>query len=101
MWEFVKLFESNSLIISEALNGTREAPTTISNIIDGIRLWMNDFRDTKVVHVKRQGNRPAHLLAQYAKNIDGYVTWIEEFPTIIESAFISRCISFIFFLMNF
>ena len=70
------LFESNSLIISEALNGTREAPTTISNIIDGIRLWMNDFRDTKVVHVKRQGNRLAHLLAQYAKNIDGYVTCV-------------------------
>ena len=80
------LFESDSLIIIEALNGTREAPTTISNIIDGIRLWMNDFRDTKVVYVKRQGNRPAYLLVQYTKNIDGYVTWIEENPTIIELA---------------
>ena len=95
------MFECDSLIVAEALNRTSEAPATISNIIDGIQLQMNNFRDTKVVHVKRQGNRSAHLLAQYAKNIDGYVTWIEEFPTIIESAFISRCISFIFFLMNF
>ena len=68
------LFESDSMIVIEALNGTREAPATISNIIDGIRLRMNDFRDTKVVYVKRQGNCPAYLLAQYTKNVDGYVT---------------------------
>ena len=80
------MFECDSLIVAEALNRTSEAPATISNIIDGIQLRMNDFRDTKVVHVKRQENRPAHLLAQYAKNIDGYVTRIEENPTIIESA---------------
>ena len=29
-------------------------------------------------HVKRQGNHPAHILAQYAKNVVSYVTWIEE-----------------------
>ena len=76
------MFECDSLIVAEALNGTSEAPATICKIIDGIRLQMNNFRDTKVVHVRRQGNRPAYLLAQYASNIDGYVTLIEENPTI-------------------
>jgi len=38
--------------------------------------------------VKQQGNKPAHLLAQHANeidNIDSYVTWIEENPLLIES----------------
>ena len=41
--------------------------------------------------VKCQGNKPAHLLAKFAKeidNIDNYVTWIEENPSLIESAII-------------
>ena len=49
---------------------------------------MNDFRNTKIVYVRKQGNRRTHLLAQYAKNIDSYVIWIEENPLIIESALI-------------
>ena len=49
------MFECDSLIVAEALNRTSEAPATISKIIDGIQLQMNNFRDTKVVHVKRQG----------------------------------------------
>ena len=49
---------------------------------------MNDFRDTKIVYVRKQENRPTHLIAQYAKNIDSYVIWIEENPPIIESVLI-------------
>ena len=85
------VFECDSLIVADALNGTCEAPVTISNIIDGIRHWINDFRDAKIVHVRRQsrqGNRPTHLIAQYAKNVDGYDIWIEENPPIIESILI-------------
>ena len=42
-------------------------------------------------YVKHQGNKPTHLLAKFAKeidNIDNYVTWIEENPSLIESAII-------------
>ena len=38
------------------------------------------------LHIKRQDNRPAHLLAQHAKNVNNYVTWMEENPSFIESA---------------
>ena len=40
-------------------------------------------------HVKRQDSKPTHLLAKFAKkidNIDNYVIWIEENPSLIESA---------------
>ena len=40
----------------------------------------------QVNHVKRDGNGLACTVAQYAKNIFDYVTWIEENPCMIESS---------------
>lgn len=37
-------------------------------------------------HIKQQGSRPAHILAQYAKGISSYETWIEDYPCMIEVA---------------
>ena len=38
----------------------------------------------QVSHVKRSGNRPAHILAQYARDLDSYVTWVEENSVFLE-----------------
>ena len=38
----------------------------------------------QVSHVKRLGNRPAHILAQYARDLDSYVTWVEENSVFLE-----------------
>ena len=40
----------------------------------------------QVNHVKQESNGPAHTLAQYAKSIFYYVTWIERNPYMIESS---------------
>ena len=40
----------------------------------------------EISHVKRDSNRPAHLLAQYAKYLDSYQSRIEENPNMVESA---------------
>jgi len=53
------VFECDSKIVSDALNSSSEAQTTIANYV-------------LVTHIKRQGNRPAQL-AQHTKNISNYV----------------------------
>ena len=40
----------------------------------------------EISHVKRDSNRPAHLLAQYAKYLDSYQSRIEENPNMVELA---------------
>jgi len=40
----------------------------------------------KISHVKQDDNCPTHLLAQHAKYLDSYETWIEENPNMVESA---------------
>ena len=77
--------ESDSQIVIDAFKGDGIAPMFIANIIEGTRFKLLEFRRILIYHVKRLGNRPAHILAQYAKNIDGHVTWIEENPNMIVS----------------
>ena len=45
-----------------------------------------DFHYVQISHVKQAGNKPAHILAQYAKGLDSYVAWIKKNLVIIESA---------------
>ena len=39
------------------------------------------FRTFDFLHIKRQVNVPAHLLAQHAQNVENLVEWLEECPS--------------------
>ena len=71
------VFESDSKIV-DALNGIGEPPVAIDNIVVGIGNKLQDFRHVSISHVKKNVICPTYLLVQYDKNIDDYVTWIEE-----------------------
>ena len=43
------------------------------------------FRFVKISYVRREGNQSTHILIQFVKQIDNYVTWIEQNPNIIKS----------------
>ena len=80
------IVKCDSQIVVDALNGVSEPPpTAISNIIEGICHKFQEFRQVQISHVRRQGNRSAYFLTQYAKNVVSYVIWIEENPRMIES----------------
>ena len=82
------VFECDSKVVSDSINRYCESPATIGNIIDGIRHMLKDFQQVLVSHVRRQGNCPAHLLAQHIMSVVSFVIWIEENPTFIELALI-------------
>lgn len=58
----------------------------MENVLAGIMNQALYFRKWKFSHIKSQGNVPAHLLAQRAKNVEDYVVWLEECPSMIEHA---------------
>nr|XP_023928573.1 uncharacterized protein LOC112039899 [Quercus suber] len=78
------VFEGDSLIICKALQGDGRAPSSIQNVLEGTLDLVSSFRSSTFSHVKRQGNVPAHLLAQYAKEVENYVVWLEECPSFLE-----------------
>ena len=88
-------FETNSLTLRNILRGTSEAPASIETVMDSILAQMEKFRFVSFTHVKRDGNRPAHILAQFAKQVGDFVVWLEETPFDWGSVF-SGCISHFF-----
>lgn len=75
----------DALVVSDAVRGLSSPPVAISNIVSGMCLRMQDFCSVQVLHVRQVGNKPAHILYQYARDLDSYVTWVEKISVIIES----------------
>ena len=80
------IFEGDLLTIYNALHGLSSTSAAIQNIVTGILRQAQSFKTFAFSHIKRQGNIPAHVLAQHACNVDDYVTWLEECPSQIVSA---------------
>ena len=57
------VFEGDSQLVFNAVNGIGEAKVSVLNIIHGVLRKVQCFRTFDFLHTKRQGNAPAHLLA--------------------------------------
>ena len=82
------ILEGDSLNVYRALQGLSAPPPSVDAVILGMHNACSEFRYVRFSHIRREGNRPAHLLAKYVKGIDDYCTWIEEFPCFLEHALI-------------
>ena len=69
-------FESDSLILSNAIQGLCNPTVTISNIVTRICHRLQVFRSMLVSHVRRGSNKPVDILAQNAKGISSFLTWV-------------------------
>ena len=79
------IFESDSMLVFHAMENPIDVPVSISTVVLGFSSRLLAFCTFQSSHVRRQGNRPAHILAVFAKNIDSFVTWMEECPPFLAS----------------
>lgn len=68
------VFETDSSTVSDVLNGSTTPPIAIANLIADTQHRLQEFKQTYLQHVKRQGNKPTHFLAKHVKGIDSFVT---------------------------
>ena len=61
----------------------------MANVLEGIRFHLQFFRIFAFSHVKRAGNKLAHLLAQHAKYVSSFEAWVEETPSFLEASIAS------------
>ena len=80
------VFEGDSLLIINAVHSFGEAAASVQNIIHSVLRNAQCFRTFDFLHIKRQGNAPAHLLAQHAKYVENVIVWLEECPSLVAHA---------------
>ena len=79
------IFELDSMLVCHAIENPMDVPVSISTVVSGFCSRLPAFHTFQSSHVGRQGNRPAHILVAFAKNIDSFVTWMEECPPFLAS----------------
>ena len=82
------MFEGDSLTISNALKRSALSPTSIAAVVEGIHELSAEIGVVNFSHVRRTGNKPAHILARQAQNLVNDIIWIEEIPCCIQQALI-------------
>lgn len=93
------IIESDSLAVVQAVN-SRSFHGTIGPIIQGALSFLSQFRSQKVLHLKKDYNKVAHELAQYARKSMTTQTWIGAEPPMFHSLFVldrSKCQSWSLF----
>ncbi|XP_075660877.1 uncharacterized protein LOC142630725 [Castanea sativa] len=84
------IFEGDSLQVYNCLHGSSKAPPAVANVLNGILFHLQSFCSFDFSHIRREGNKPAHILAQHAKFVDDFVAWVEETPSFLETVIASN-----------
>ena len=78
--------EGDSLIICDALKDREPFFASYGNIIDDTLVLACGLQRVSISHVKREGNKAAHLLARHAVSLSCYcLAWLEDVPAFLES----------------
>jgi ribonuclease HI len=72
--------EGDSKTIVDLLLLTAPCTTFYGHIIDDIKQMAKDFHSVQFLHIKREGNVMAHLLAKRAKQNKPFEAWMESVP---------------------
>ena len=83
------IFEGDCLQVYNCLHGTSKAPPAVANVLNGISFHLQSFRSFDFSHIRRDGNKPAHILAQHAQFVSDFVAWVEETPSFLETVIAS------------
>nr|POF09754.1 hypothetical protein CFP56_21392 [Quercus suber] len=72
------MFESDSLIVVNAMLRLTDLPSPIANNIAGSLSHLFKFRAVSFSHVPQSGNKVVNTLAQFARGLLGQNAWVEE-----------------------
>ncbi len=83
--------EGDSLTICTALMRQDSGYTTFGAVLEEACLLASMFHRCSFSHVKREGNRVAHMLARQALDLqDDFIVWLEDVPDFLEPVIHSK-----------
>ena len=82
------MLEGDSLIIPNALKRLTLPPSSVGAIMEGIHELVAEIGVVHFSHIRRIGNKSAHILARQTQNLINDLIWIKEIPCCIQQALI-------------
>ena len=84
---FSVIVEGDSIMVVQAVTNKRENLTLFGHVFKEIHGSCSSFTRISFQHVRREGNKLAHALAQRVVLSADTVVWVEELPTDLEDVF--------------
>ena len=81
----LSLKRDNSSVM-KAISAMQEDFSLLGNVIGGIHHLVRNLQWVRIECTRRGGNRVAHELAQFARNISQDLFWMEDVPPIAREA---------------
>ena len=67
------ILKGDSITVHRAFCEMSTPPSSVGPVIEGMHTICKDLRYVEFSHVRRQGNKPAHLLAKHALGIVDFI----------------------------
>jgi hypothetical protein len=62
-------------------------------MINDAKILLNSLQEWRVCHIKRMGNKAAHILAKHGLTVDEDHLWSTDFPSFIHDIALSDVVS--------
>ncbi|KAL6225497.1 hypothetical protein ACLB2K_004347 [Fragaria x ananassa] len=85
------VFETNCLLLQQAVSQPDTDLSTLGTIIAEVKEFLHRYADFRVLHVPREANRVAHILANHALNYSESQSWFVVAPEFVRDAILSDC----------
>ena len=76
------------MLVFNALSGLSNPSSSVESIIKGIIMACGNCYRVDFSHVRRLGNRSAHLLAKHVIGIVDFETWMKDSPYFLKQALV-------------
>ena len=77
------ILKGDSMVVYKALCEKSPPLSSVEAMVMGMQEMAKEFRQIKFSHVRRQGNRPAHLLVKYASSIRVILLGVKRIITLL------------------
>ena len=74
------IIEGDNIEVIKAISSARDNGSRLGHIYEDIRCLAASLRDWSTSWVRRNANTVAHSLAQFAREIENEIVWLEDLP---------------------
>ncbi|XP_075670050.1 uncharacterized protein LOC142639797 [Castanea sativa] len=85
------IVEGDNSAVMKVVAGSSGGYSLLGHVYEDIHCNLRGLHSVSISCIRREGNRVAHILAQYARNVTNELYWMEEAPPAVLEALCHDC----------